>query len=180
MKFPNWFKIVWWTLLLSVLTVFLWSRLPALQIGESVPTDIVIFLVWIGLALAPIFSEVGLFGLRFKQQIDEIRRDIATLKIDQNQTVVVNLATQQQISRKQILDDLYAYISEDSSLHGGTPHVEAGKGGSGKTSLHSYTDGVMIARGDLAEARKNIYEFEAKVFSAIRAGKSPIHFIERF
>ena len=59
-----------------VLTAYLASRHAALVRGDSVPADIVVFLVWMALLLVPIFQEVELFGLRFKQHVEKVKEEL--------------------------------------------------------------------------------------------------------
>jgi hypothetical protein len=73
MQFPNWFKIAWWVLLTGLLTAFLLTRYPALVAGRAAGADIVVFLVWVALLLAPLFNEISLLGITFKQELDELR-----------------------------------------------------------------------------------------------------------
>ena len=78
MKLPTWFKIIWW-LLITFLTGWLfYSRLPAISKGESAPVDIFVFLILVALLLAPIFQEVSFFGLKFKQAMDDLQKNILT------------------------------------------------------------------------------------------------------
>lgn len=77
MKFPNWLRIVWWALISAATTWFLYRRYPALIAGNATAADIVAFLVWVALLLAPIFQEVSLFGMAFKQQIEAVKERVA-------------------------------------------------------------------------------------------------------
>ena len=78
MKIPNWFKLVWWLILASTLTFFLWARLPDLLAGKAAAADVAVFGVWMALLLAPIFSEVTLLGVTLKNEIEELKGHIAT------------------------------------------------------------------------------------------------------
>lgn len=78
MKIPNWFKLVWWLILVAVLTFFLWARLPDLLMGKAAAADVAVFGVWMALLLAPIFSEVTLLGVTLKNEIEELKGHIAT------------------------------------------------------------------------------------------------------
>ncbi|NMY24773.1 hypothetical protein HBO19_02140 [Pseudomonas sp. WS 5021] len=73
MKLPNWFKVLWWILLTAALTYFLYNRYPDLTKGHASHADIVVFIIWIALLLAPLFNEVSLFGLKLKHEIDELK-----------------------------------------------------------------------------------------------------------
>lgn len=82
MKLPNWFRIGWWLALLGIITRFLYLRRPDLVAGHASPADVIVFLVWIGLALAPVFEEVDILGLRFRQRLEEIKDDLGALRAE--------------------------------------------------------------------------------------------------
>lgn len=82
MKLPNWFKVIWWLLLVGLLSVFLWHRYPELVRGHALQADIVVFVIWVALLLAPLFSEVSLLGVTFKQQIEELKGHVSNQIMD--------------------------------------------------------------------------------------------------
>jgi hypothetical protein len=94
MKLPNWFKIVWWIILLILTGFILFKRYDAIAQGVSVPTDFFILLVFIALMLVPIFSEINLFGIKLKREIEDLKTEINVkfgdlkneIKTSQNQT----------------------------------------------------------------------------------------------
>jgi hypothetical protein len=90
MKLPNWAKIIWWVVLLVILTTYLAERLTDLRSGHSNPVDVVVFLVWVGLLLAPLFDEVTLFGLTLKQKIDAVHREVQSIKAEIQNTIQIS------------------------------------------------------------------------------------------
>lgn len=78
MKLPTWFRITWWALITGLAGWLFRSRLPAISQGQSTPVDVFVFLVFVALLLVPIFQEVSFFGLKFKQAIEELQKDIST------------------------------------------------------------------------------------------------------
>jgi hypothetical protein len=56
----------------------LWHRYPELKVGRAVPADIVVFVIWVALLLAPLFNEVSLLGITFKQQIDDLKEYVSS------------------------------------------------------------------------------------------------------
>jgi len=76
MKIPNWAKLVWWAVLVGILTYFLWARLPDLLSGKAAAADIAVFGVWMALLLSPLFTEVELFGVTLKNEIEELKEDL--------------------------------------------------------------------------------------------------------
>lgn len=78
MQLPNWFKVVWWVGLSGVVSAYLIARCPDLLTSRAAPADIIVFLVWVALLVVPIFQEVELFGLRFKQEVQKLKEELKT------------------------------------------------------------------------------------------------------
>jgi hypothetical protein len=76
MKFPNWFKILWWSLLLIALGVLLIERLSDISSGTGNSNDLVILAIWVILALAPIYTEVSFSGITVKQDLEKAAQDV--------------------------------------------------------------------------------------------------------
>jgi hypothetical protein len=75
MRLPNWFKVVWWALLIALLTFFLSQRYQDLVAGRAAPSDVFVFSVWAALVLVPLFQELSLFGREVKQEVRELRSE---------------------------------------------------------------------------------------------------------
>ena len=82
MNLPNWFRIGWWVILLAVITAFLCVRYPDLVAGNATPADVVVFLAWVALGLAPVFQDVNLLGLRFRQELKEVKEEVSALRTE--------------------------------------------------------------------------------------------------
>lgn len=93
MKLPNWFKIIWWIALLFLTGTILIKRFDAITSGQSVPTDVFVFLIFVALTLVPIFAEIEFFGIKFKKEIDDLKRDI-NIKFGDIKTEIRNSQTQ--------------------------------------------------------------------------------------
>lgn len=76
MKFPNWFKIAWWIILLSLTGFIVIKRYSAILEGRSVPSDTLVFLVFVALMLLPLFSEISFFGIKLKREFEEFKNDL--------------------------------------------------------------------------------------------------------
>lgn len=95
MRLPNWVKILWWIFLIFLVGIILFQRKEALLSGLATPFDILAFLIFIALLLVPIFTEIELFGIKLKQQIESLKREVKTelgeikteLRLSQVQTV---------------------------------------------------------------------------------------------
>lgn len=93
MKLPNWFKILWWLLLLALALYYLIIRFPYFTLGESIPLDILITLLFFALMLVPIFSEITLFGITLKREIKELKEEVTT-KLAEIRTDIKNTQSQ--------------------------------------------------------------------------------------
>jgi hypothetical protein len=99
MKTANWFKIVWWLLLLGLTTTFLILRFNKIINGQSIPFDIFVFLIWTALMLFPIYSKVELFGIKLHREIEQMKKDIneklidlkTDIRLNQNQSFTANI-----------------------------------------------------------------------------------------
>jgi hypothetical protein len=91
MKIPNWAKIVWWLLLVGFFAYLFIQRYNSIINGVTTSTDIVIFLIFIVLLVIPLFQEFSIFGVSFKKEIENLKRDvekqIISLKSDIQNTV---------------------------------------------------------------------------------------------
>lgn len=87
MRFPNWFKIVWWAALLALLSFILSLRFTAIRTGQAAPVDVFIFLVWVAMLLVPLFQEVSFFGISLKQQVRELVDQVSSLRSEFHNTV---------------------------------------------------------------------------------------------
>ncbi len=76
MKLPNWFKVAWWLFLFGAVSGFLLQRYPALTSGTGNVVDALTVLVWFALALVPIFHEIDIFGVKLKQEIQELKNEV--------------------------------------------------------------------------------------------------------
>lgn len=76
MKFPNWLKIIWWILLVILSGTILYIRLDAILNGTSTTFDLFIFLIFVAFLLVPIFAEIEFFGIKLKQEIEELKKDV--------------------------------------------------------------------------------------------------------
>lgn len=73
----NNFKVVWWAILVLTLGAYLYLRQDQLVGGNPTYFDVVVFLVWMAVCLAPLFKEMKLFGLELKQDIEDMKKDIS-------------------------------------------------------------------------------------------------------
>jgi hypothetical protein len=76
MKLSNELKIAWWSTITLILTGVLISRYNSILNGSDKPIDIFLLLIWTSLMLMPLFSEISLFGVKFKQEIESLKSSI--------------------------------------------------------------------------------------------------------
>ncbi|HGS5506172.1 hypothetical protein BBL91_11235 [Vibrio parahaemolyticus] len=101
MKNSENFKTLWWGVLVLILGFYLWDRYPTLSSGSSSSFDVVVFIVWVAICLAPIFQEMNLFGFKFKQQMDDMKKDLnhqmTLMKTELKSSIEVSNANSNQI-----------------------------------------------------------------------------------
>lgn len=68
-------KYLYWFLIVAFLTYLVIVRLPSFLSGNPTNMDIIVFIVWIALIIAPMFREVSIFGVGLKNEIDSLRND---------------------------------------------------------------------------------------------------------
>ncbi len=101
MKNTENFKTLWWGILVIVIGYYLGVRFPKLIEGSPSYFDVVVFVIWICICLAPIFQEMDIFGVKLKQQIDDLKKDVshqlAILKTEIKSSIEVSNANSNQI-----------------------------------------------------------------------------------
>ena len=101
MKNTENFKTLWWGILVVVIGYYFFGRFPKLIEGGSSYFDVVVFVLWVGICLAPIFQEMDIFGIKLKQQIDDMKKDVnhqlAILKTEIKSSIEVSNANSNQI-----------------------------------------------------------------------------------
>lgn len=101
MKNSENFKTVWWGTLVAIIGFYLYGRYPKLIEGSTSYFDVVVFVIWIGICLAPIFQEMDLFGIKLKQEIDDLKKDVnhqfSILKTEIKSSIEVSNANSNQI-----------------------------------------------------------------------------------
>jgi len=102
MKLSNWFKIPWWVFITSFSGYIFYLRWGQISTGNSAPVDVFIFLVFVALLLAPIFQEISFWGLKFKQEVEQLKEYISTqnsiLKSDIQNTISNSVNTHVTVS----------------------------------------------------------------------------------
>jgi hypothetical protein len=101
MKNSENFKTVCWGILVVIIGFFLHGRYPKLIDGNPSYFDVVVFVIWICVCLAPIFQEIYLFGVKLKQQIEDLKKDVnhqlSILKTEIKSSIDVSNANSNQI-----------------------------------------------------------------------------------
>jgi hypothetical protein len=127
------FKIFWWFVLVVTIAIFLAGRYDALVKGTPTYFDSIVFLVWIGLCLAPVFKDINIFGLKLKTELEDLKKDLnyqlSILKTEIKSSIEVSAAnsnqiyvnTNQQPPKDSEIPDLSAHIKEALSKLGITP-----------------------------------------------------------
>jgi len=75
-KTKTWLKSFWWLILVFSLLFILSKRLDNIFEGVAQPFDISLFLILFALLLIPLFQEIEIFGIKFKKEIEELRKEL--------------------------------------------------------------------------------------------------------
>lgn len=78
MEFSKNFRAVWWSILIICIGYYLYSRFTSLQAGQPSWFDALAFVVWIALGLGPFFKEMELFGIKLKQEVEQLRQEVSS------------------------------------------------------------------------------------------------------
>jgi len=70
----HWEKLYWF-IPVAFLSYLVIKRLPSILSGNLTNMDIIIFIIWVALIVAPLFREVNIFGVGLKNEIDSLRND---------------------------------------------------------------------------------------------------------
>lgn len=89
MKLSNGFRIVWWAALLLLIGSFLLHRRILLVTGKAQAIDLVLGIVWIALVLLPVFGEISIFGMSFREQMEGLKSELENLRLDVRNSVEV-------------------------------------------------------------------------------------------
>lgn len=96
------FKKAWWFILVIVIGFYLFERYEQMIGGKPSNLDLIVFLVWVCICLAPLFQEMSIFGIKLKQQIDDMKKDLnyqlSMMKIELQSSIDVSNANQNHIS----------------------------------------------------------------------------------
>jgi hypothetical protein len=102
MKNTENFKTAWWGILVVVIGFYLFERFDQLVAGKPSYLDALVFLVWVGVCLAPIFQEMDIFGLKLKQQVEDLKKEmnyqLSILKTEIKSSIDISSANQNHIS----------------------------------------------------------------------------------
>jgi hypothetical protein len=101
MKNSENFKATWWFILVIVIGFYLCGRYPKLIEGSPSYFDAIAFVIWIGVCLAPIFQEMDLFGVKLKQQINDLKvgvdHQFSLMKTELKSSIEISNANSNQI-----------------------------------------------------------------------------------
>lgn len=71
------FRPLWWIVLIICFSTLLFRRPSIFPSEKKEPADILLFLVWLGVCLGPLYSEIRLPGLTLKRKIEEAKRQLS-------------------------------------------------------------------------------------------------------
>lgn len=77
MWFTKNFRALWWFFLIVLLSIFIFHRFSSLTRGDAKAIDFLIFIVWTGVCLGPLFAEIQLPGITLKQKIEDTKKELS-------------------------------------------------------------------------------------------------------
>lgn len=121
MNWPAWLRNTYWGLLTLTVGVLLFYFPSVIKIGEGSTTQIITFVLFLALVLAPLFQQISLFGLRLSKKIDNVQKELSDqINEVKNQVDVQASANSQQIvgisSYKQQTDERLDEIADQVDL----------------------------------------------------------------
>lgn len=178
MKLPNWFKIIWWILLLGIVTYFMSQRYNSLANGSATQMDIFIFLIWISLLLVPLFQEVSFFGIKLKKEIDSLKSDVKEQIVNLRSYIQNTIQFNPQIyltppssdSQLNIIEEnVRPILNEIMRKHG----VQVPDTISSKMEIPDNTRFLFSIRYEIDKEVKRIWQY-----SAAKEGKRPLPILQ--
>lgn len=119
MNFSDKFKKIYWLILLVILTgLCIWR----LYISVFITFDIYLFILWFIIVLFPIISEVSIFGISLKKEIESVKSEVksgfAEIKnsIQNHQSQVINFNPPTPASKNDIRKKLNEDVSDEVSI----------------------------------------------------------------
>lgn len=185
MRFPNWFRIVWWAVLLLLIGSLLYARRDDLLAGRSVPADVLIFLVWVALFLVPLFQEVDFFGVKLKQEVRGLKDEVAGLRAEVRNSVDVrtqisptfNLPAPPSDQDLPVLEERIRRVLNQVLMEKGVSPAEAAKTDVGVSEDVAY---LFTARYQIERELRRIWDrrMEADVFRRPRSVAEMVRVLE--
>jgi hypothetical protein len=79
-------------------SVLIATRIGFIVSQQPSPFDIILFLVWIALLLSPIFSQVSLFGVTLRKELNALRSEVKDQLINLRSEIQTSVALQAQFN----------------------------------------------------------------------------------
>ena len=172
MKFPNWFRIVWWAILLSATTYLLFFQHPLLK-EKVLPFESILLVFWLLLLLSPIYYNIEFFGVKLKQEVKDLRSEInqkfteikTEIKVAQNQSVTTNFGYGYPSSDEK-LNKIMEVISQIGAKNGETDKTEI------KVPKHNLE--LFEIRFNIENEIKRIWDAKLGTYGSSLQSKRPV------
>lgn len=106
MEFSKSFKIIWWVVSEVLIGCVLFFRRNYMLQAEPSSFDLSLIIIFIGLMIIPIFSELEIFGFKLKNEINSVKSDVETLNTKISSYIMMQSTNQQTMN-------LNSYISDE-------------------------------------------------------------------
>lgn len=177
-------KNLYWFIIVVFLTYLIIRRLPSFLDGNPTNMDIIIFIIWFALLIAPLFPEVNIFGVGLKNEIKSLRNDfqgeILNLRSDIQNTVNFNpqFYMGQSTPSDAELPGLKEAIQKAVEEAFGTTDIQTAEI---QEDLSAPTDAQYLfsVRYNMEKELDRILRFYSPIESENRPGRSPVQIMRQ-
>lgn len=117
-------KNIWYVILLSGSSIYVWFNISKINQFEKFNLENLVFVLWLLLLLLPLFSEMELFGIKLKKEIEkvkqenkeeikELRQYIQTISISSNLSNHVEVTNTIPLPNKEGLQESKSELKKD-------------------------------------------------------------------
>ena len=162
-------KQIWWIVIVVAGGTYLYSRRDSILVSSPSTFDVIILLTWIALLLSPLFSELDLFGLKLRNELQDLKQDVNTKITDLRADIHNSLSLNATINPS-FHFPLITQPSSDSELERLDPHLKellydtlksygvADRGGGGDPYVAPDTSSFLFGvRYNLEKRLRNIW-----------------------
>ncbi len=161
MEFSKGFKITWWIVTEIIIAVLIYIRRSNLMQNEPSQYDLTLLILFVGLLMMPIFSELEVFGFKLKNEISNVKKDVEVLDKKLTNIVTLQNTSHQTLNLNQpVSDDRLPEIEKEiKKISEQLVGVNKSDGGNVTQRIHEVSDDVTY----LFSVRYNIEKYVRQI-----------------